>query len=193
MRAAAILLFLMPTAASAQPDWRRVATAADRDRLSRWREAWVAGLEGARQGGHAADVAGPVFAFDRALPRPLPPAGDYRCRTTKLGTASPAMLPYVAYPWFACRIEAQGDAPRLVKLTGSQRQVGMLYPRDAERAVFLGTLQYGYEERALRYGRDGKRDVAGWVERIGERQWRLAMPWPAFESTIDVMELVPAR
>ena len=120
-------------------------------------------------------------------------AGDYRCRTTKLGTASPAMLPYVAYPWFACRIEAQGDALRLVKLTGSQRQVGMLYPRDAERAVFLGTLQYGYEERALRYGRDGKRDVAGWVERIGERQWRLAMPWPAFESTIDVMELVPAR
>lgn len=191
MRALAILLALLPSAALAQPDWRRVATAADRDRLSRWREAWVAGLQDARRGGHADAVVGPVFAFDRALPRPIPPAGDYRCRTTKLGARSPGMLPYVAYPWFACRITREGDALRLEKLTGSQRQVGRMYPRDQERAVFLGTLRYGDEARALPYGSDAKRDVAGWIERIGERQWRLAMPFPAFESTVDVMELVP--
>ena len=38
---------------------------------------------------------------------------------------------------------------------------------------------------------DETRDVAGYVERIGERRWRLVMPEPHFESQIDVMELVP--
>ena len=26
---------------------------------------------------------------------------------------------------------------------------------------------------------------------IGERRWRLAFPYPAFESTLDVIELLP--
>ena len=30
------------------------------------------------------------------------------------------------------------------------------------------------------------------VERIGPARWRLIMPRPAFESTMDVLELVPA-
>jgi hypothetical protein len=44
----------------------------------------------------------------------------------------------------------------------------------------------------MRYGRDADRDLAGWVERVGERRWRLILPYPRFESTIDVVELVPA-
>jgi hypothetical protein len=58
--------------------------------------------------------------------------------------------------------------------------------------VFLGTLQLGDEQRALQYGRDRERDMAGVVERIGERRWRLVLPYPHFESTIDIVELVPA-
>jgi hypothetical protein len=34
--------------------------------------------------------------------------------------------------------------------------------------------------------------MAGVVERIGERRWRLVLPYPNFESTIDVLELLPA-
>ena len=34
--------------------------------------------------------------------------------------------------------------------------------------------------------------VSGLVERIGERRWRLVIPWPANESNLDLIELVPA-
>jgi hypothetical protein len=58
--------------------------------------------------------------------------------------------------------------------------------------VFLGTLVLGDETRALQYGQDEMRDVAGYVERIGPDRWRLIMPKPHFESQMDVMELTPA-
>ncbi|KQT33335.1 hypothetical protein ASG29_04530 [Sphingomonas sp. Leaf412] len=190
-------LSLLAAPAAAQTDWRRVATPTDRARLADWRTVWAGALARARAGGAGAEIAaaGALFDYDRALPRPVPPAGDYRCRIVKLGAAKRWMLPYVAYPFFACRVavtaSGAGETVTLAKLTGSQRQVGTIHPRDGERAVFLGTLMYGYEDRPLPYGRDAKRDVAGWVERIGERRWRMAMPSPAFESMLDVMELVP--
>jgi hypothetical protein len=34
--------------------------------------------------------------------------------------------------------------------------------------------------------------MAGLVERIGARRWRLVLPYPRFESTLDVIEIVPA-
>ena len=78
------------------------------------------------------------------------------------------------------------------KLTGSQRPVGRIFPGDALRQVFLGTLVLGDEVRAMQYGTDPDRDVAAFVERIGPSRWRMVMPRPAFESTLDVIELVPA-
>jgi len=48
------------------------------------------------------------------------------------------------------------------------------------------------EGRAMEYGVDTRRDVVGFVERIGPQRWRLVMPRPHFESQLDVMELVPA-
>ena len=50
----------------------------------------------------------------------------------------------------------------------------------------------GDETRAMRYGIDPGRDMAGAVERIGPRKWRLILPYPRFESTLDVVELIPA-
>jgi hypothetical protein len=32
----------------------------------------------------------------------------------------------------------------------------------------------------------------GVVERVGPARWRLVLPWPRWESNLDVMELVPA-
>jgi Domain of unknown function (DUF4893) len=78
------------------------------------------------------------------------------------------------------------------KLTGSQRPVGLIFPGDALRQVFLGTMVLGDETRAMQYGNDPDRDLIGFVERIGPARWRMVFPRPAFESTLDVIELVPA-
>lgn len=54
-------------------------------------------------------------------------------------------------------------------------------------------MQLGDEMRIMSYGRDRERNLAGLVERIGERRWRILFPYPHFESTLDVIELVPER
>jgi hypothetical protein len=176
-------------------DWRAVATSDDRDRLRDWRNAFVSGLEAARAAGHAGAIAreGALLEPDSALGGGPIPNGAYRCRMIKLGAKSPGLLDYVSYPAFACRIRQERDLQGFAKLTGSQRQVGLFFPGDAMRQIFLGTLVLGDERRAMHYGRDRERDVAGFVERIGPSRWRLLMPRPHFESQVDVLELVPVR
>jgi hypothetical protein len=175
-------------------DWRQVATGDDRKRLRDWRTAFVAALGSARQAGHSAEIdrEGVLLQPDAALGGGPIPNGMYRCRTIKLGTKSPGMLAYVAYPAFTCRIRQQKDLQDFAKIGGSQRQVGLIFPGDVLRQVFLGTLVLGDERRAMQYGQDDTRDVAGFVERIGPNRWRLIMPQPHFESQMDVLELVPA-
>lgn len=175
-------------------DWRTVATTDDRERLRDWRDEFTSALKAARAAGHAQAIAaeGALLEPDAALAGPAIPNGDYRCRMIKLGAKSAGMLDYVAYPAFTCRITQQGTRQILTKLTGSQRQVGLIFSADALRQVFLGTLVLGDETRALQYGRDQERDVAGFIERIGAQRWRMLMPRPHFESQMDVMELVPA-
>jgi hypothetical protein len=179
----------VPAAAS----WRTIATDHDRERARKWRTAWVRAIAKARAGGHSAEVAkeGILLEPDAALRGAAPPAGDYRCRVLKVGSQSKGLLDYVAYPHFDCRISAGAGATDFVKLTGSQRPVGRLFPDGDRRMVFLGTLQLGDERGNLRYGHDRQRDMIGLLERIGDRRWRLAFPYPAFESTLDVIELVP--
>ena len=200
----AILLMLGLTACSALPptgtvipyatrDWQAIATEDDRGRLRDWRDAFVAGLKAARAAGHSDEIAreGALLEPDAALGGGVIPNGSYRCRVIKLGAKTPGLLDYVAYPPFACRIRQERDLQGFAKLTGSQRHVGLIFPGDAMRQVFLGTLVLGDERRAMQYGRDQERDVAGFVERIGPNRWRMLMPRPHFESQIDVMELVP--
>lgn len=205
IRAAILLVFGLGLAAcSALPptgavipyavrDWRTVATQDDRERLRDWRDAFVAGLKAARAAGHSNAIAreGALLEPDSALGGGAIPNGSYGCRVIKLGAKSPGMLDYVAYPPFACRIRQERDLQGFAKLTGSQRHVGLIFPGDAMRQVFLGTLVLGDEHQAMQYGRDRERDVAGFVERIGPNRWRMLLPRPHFESQIDVMELVP--
>lgn len=180
--------------AQPQRDWRAVATPADRARLRDWRGAFTSALESARAGGHSGEIAGEgaLLDPDSALGDGAIPNGAYRCRVIKVGARSPGMLEYVAYPWFACRVQQDGAVQSFAKLTGSQRPVGTIFPADSMREVFLGTLMLGDEVRAMQYGVDPERNVAGFVERIGPMRWRLVMPAPHFESRLDVMELVPA-
>ena len=179
---------------TAATDWRAAATGNDRERLRDWRASFVKALTQARAGGHAAEVAaeGVLLEPDAALGGPIP-NGAYRCRVIKVGAKTPGMLDYIGYPAFACRVQQENKLQGFAKLTGSQRPVGLIFPGDALRQVFLGTLGLGDEARAMQYGNDPDRDVAAFVERIGPARWRMVMPRPAFESTLDVMELVPAN
>lgn len=176
-------------------DWRAVATDSDRARLRDWRKTFVAAIAAARAGGHGDEIAreGALLEPDAALGGETMSNGDYRCRVIKVGAKSEGMLDYVSYPAFTCRVTAEGGLQKLRKIDGSQRQVGILFPGDAMREVFLGTLALGDELGAMQYGIDDGRDVAGYVERIGPKRWRLVMPQPHFESQLDVMEFIPAK
>ena len=206
MRAVLILALLPLAACAAVPqslrspvagstDWRQVATSADRARLRNWRTAFVKALDQARKAGHSAEIAreGRLLDPDAALgPVPIP-NGAYKCRVIKVGAKNEGLLNYVAYPAFDCRIQQEKQLQSLYKLTGSQRHAGLIFADSPLRQVFLGTLVLGDERRAMQYGRDADRDLAGWVERISDRRWRLVLPYPRYESTLDVVELVPAR
>jgi hypothetical protein len=172
--------------------WRQIVTDDDRERLRDWRSSFTTALTAARQVGHSAEIAreGALLEPDAALGGTIP-NGTYRCRVIKLGAKAPGNLDYVSYPAFTCGIQTERALQRLTKLGGSQRYVGLIFPNDALRQVFLGTLVLGDETQFLQYGTDQTRDIAGYVERIGPNRWRLLMPKPHFESQLDVMELVP--
>jgi len=175
--------------------YRQVVSANDRLRLRDWRTAFVDGLAAARKAGHGAEIdrEGALLDPDAAQTNPAIPNGMYRCRVIKLGAQGPGNLDFVEYPGFTCRVRQDRNLQRLAKLTGSQRYVGLIFPGDPLRNVYLGTLAFADEERVLQYGQDDQRDVAGYVERIGPSRWRLIMPYPLFESHVDVMELTPAQ
>jgi len=198
-RASAIFACLALAACAPKPivsakihDWRTAATEADRVKLRDWRATFVEALAQARTT-NAADVAreGALLDPDAALGGPIP-NGAYRCRVIKLGAKTPGKLEYVTYLTFNCRVQAEHDIQGFAKLNGSQRPVGLIFPNDQLRQVFLGTLVLGDEVRAMQYGNDPDRDVAAFVERIGPARWRMIIPRPAFESKTDVIELVPA-
>ncbi|QNQ11705.1 DUF4893 domain-containing protein [Sphingomonas alpina] len=175
-------------------DWRQVATKGDRIRLRNWRDAWMTALAKAQASGNGQAIAaeGVLFDPDRALSNALPPAGSYRCRVFKLGANGTAAHDFIAYPWFGCRVDAEGEVSSFYKSNGSQRPVGLAFPDGDMRGVFLGTMVFGDETTALDYGRDADRDMAGIIDRVDDKRWRIALPYPKFESILDVVEIVPA-
>lgn len=180
--------------AAAIANWRLMATPADRNRLRTWRDAWMTALAKARAT-NAADIDRDPALFDpdKALVGAVPPPGHYRCSVYKLGANGAAMAEMTSYPPVGCRINDEGEVSSFYKMFGVQRPTGIIFHDDDSRAIFLGTLLIGDETRAMQYGRDGNRDLVGYVERIGEQRWRLVLPYPQFESVLDVVELVPAE
>ena len=177
-------------------EWRRVATAADRERLRVWRDSWVAAINKARAAGHAPEIAaeGTLLQPDVALSHPMPPAGSYRCRVFKIGSRGTAARDFTSYPYNDCRIDgAEGGILRINQVNGGQRLVGRAYPDGTSRGVFLGTMLLGDEKIATKYGSDTHRNMAGIIQRVADKKWRIALPKPAFESMLDVVELVPAK
>ncbi|MGV9007573.1 MAG: DUF4893 domain-containing protein [Brevundimonas sp.] len=176
-------------------DWRSIITSPDRDRYNRRDAAWTLALQQARRQPGSGDLDGLGDLIDPAAARPgvIPPVGDYRCRTVKLGSqGGEAGLGYVVYDWFACRIEQTPNGLKFSKLTGSQRPSGLLFPETGRRMVMLGSVALAAEPPANSYGQHPDRDLVAVLERIGERRWRLVLPWPQNESNLDLIDLVPA-
>ncbi|GAA0870224.1 DUF4893 domain-containing protein [Brevundimonas basaltis] len=176
-------------------DWRGIVTASDRNRYSRLDAAWDLALQQARRQRGSGDLAstGELIDPDAARPGVAPPPGDYRCRTVKLGSqGGEDGLGYVVYGWFGCRIEQTPGGLKFVKTTGSQRPAGLLFPEDERRMVLLGSMALADEPPANSYGQRPERDLIAALERIGEARWRLVIPWPQYESNLDLIELVPA-
>lgn len=195
LKALTLALGLAATAAQAQP-MTCVPTRTDTERLARLDYAWKAAREDAIKGGAGEDLRrlGPVADPRVDLSRPQPTPGRYQCRTIKLGAGSEGMLPYVAYGWFKCQVTLTPGGDLILKKTnGSQRPVGLICP-DARRAArFVGVLELGDETRTPRYGADADRDLIGEVRRVGDERWRIAFPWPAYESKLDILELRRTR
>lgn len=178
-------------ALAASANWRDDAAPQDVRRLQRLDRAWAEGLRQARRE-HALQLRalGAVGDPKSALARPEPAPGLYRCRSIKLGTPSGQGLAFIAYGRFRCRVELRpGGDMTLTKLTGSQRTIGHLYPDSARRLVYLGAVAWGADETDAAYGRDPQRDQIGVLERVGPQAWRLAMPYPRVDSTLDILEL----
>jgi hypothetical protein len=175
--------------------WKQVVTSDDRQRLADWRTSFVAALDAARKAGHTADIAreGALLEPDAALGPPAIPNGMFRCRVIKVGAkADSGGAAYSVFPSFLCRVKAERGLQRFNKYGGKQRYVGLIFPGDAVNQVFLGMLVLGDENRALQYGQDELRDVAGYVQRIGPNRWRIIMPKPHLLSVFELWELVPA-
>lgn len=196
-------LLLLPACGSGkdrpEPDrpvpanWRAMITKADMDRLRDWRTAFVQAVEKARAAGHGDSIAreGRLLDADAALDGPSAPAGRYRCRVIKIGGKGAMMGDYVVYPPAPCSLSDEQEVMGFAKSGGTQRPVGLIFPADGNRMIFLGTMVLGDEQRPLDYGRDSMRDMVGAFERVGEKRWRLILPSPRFESMLDVIELTP--
>lgn len=176
-------------------DWRGIVTAADRDRYNRLDAAWDLALQQARRQRGSGDLASTGDLIEPGAGRPgvAPPPGDYRCRTVKLGSqGGEDGLGHVVYGWFDCRIEQTPNGLKFVKTTGSQRPAGLLFPENDRRMVLLGSMALASEPPANSYGQRPDRDLIAALERIGEARWRLVIPWPQYESNLDLIELIPA-
>ena len=132
--------------------YKQVISENDRVRLRDWRKSFEDALAEVSKAGHGAEIAreGVLLDPDAAQAGPAIPAGTYHCRVIKLGAKDPGNLEFVAMPQASCRVRAERQLQRLAKLSGAQRYVGLIFPGDAIRNVFLGTFVLGDERAYVR-------------------------------------------
>jgi len=181
------------TTAAPPPAWQTIIRDADRKRLAGLWAAWTRSL-GEAEGMRASVAAlGTTTVADAARPAPPPPPGDYRCRSVKLGTridgaTRPATPPMTTDGFAACSITERAGLLWFEK-RGAQRIAGTLYP-DGDRQVFLGTMALAGEPGMMAYGTDRDRDQVGVLRNVGERRWRLELPWPMWQANLEIIEIV---
>lgn len=183
---AALLLLaaVLPVAAHADGEVDKLITKPDRIRLEKYGETRLKAIAEAKVGNTA------EFAvISMLLAKPLKSfsgldlTGNWKCRTTKLGGISPI----VTYGWFKCRVTDDGSGWMLSKLTGSQRTTGRFYDDGDKRLIYLGSFSVN-DEKPKPYGSGPQSDQVGYAFRTGAKEWRVELPAPANESTLDIME-----
>ncbi len=188
-KAALAMILLMAAAPIAHAEGTaaaRILTSTDKERLAGFDAARTKAIGEARAGGSAAELA-TLDAVLAGAPQTILGTdirGDYRCRTIKLG----GTLPLTIYGWFKCRIDEDDLGYRLTKTTGSQRFSGHFIDESETRLVFWGAGHYG-DEKPRAYKADPDRDMVGYLMKAGAKRYRLELPLPKFESTLDIIEL----
>jgi hypothetical protein len=187
-----LLSLAAPALADPQP-WRRSITETDRKRLAGLWRAWTTARAQVAAAGQA-----DAWTAQEPLTDPAagtggdaPPPGRYRCRTVKLGTRTAGMPVWTMSETYPCRVEQVEDGLRFVREGGAQRTAGLLHA-DGDRQVYLGAVSLGNERGLFAYNADAERNQVGVLRRLGAARWRLELPWPQWESTLDVIDIVPA-
>lgn len=188
MKALALALALLAAPAAAQ-----ALRPSDQARLDDFDATVAFALLGAFAEGPPGDVAVLASAL-RGQPTVADPAGDWSCRTLKLG----GLLPLTAYPAFRCRVtEVSPGTWHLEKLTGSQRLDGTIRAEEG-RNLYTGV---GFVDGgpAGTYADMPEADEAvepgqtfpqvGLFEIAAPDQARLFLPRPFFESALDILWL----
>lgn len=191
--AALLALAAISLAAPAAAGWQEHASTRDAARLGRLAEAKAKGLEEA-ESGPAKDraIIHEVFARKTHGASAGTMVGHWQCRTIKLG----GMTPDKIYGWFDCRIAREGGEFTFVKLGGGQKTNGRLYPDASGALVYLGAASTKGEPMHT-YSGDGASfgasstpdDQIGLLLSTGKSSALLELPYPAEESTFDVIEL----
>jgi hypothetical protein len=176
---------------AAHAGWQDEASRYDVQRMSALEESRSHGLSEAEAGpdaalAHAVLDAAPVSVSGRAL------AGNWRCRTIRLG----GMAPEVVYSWFKCRVSDRGGALMFQKVSGTQTLSGRLYPGESGGYVLLGALS-AKGEPVHRYSGNGPSvgaqvtpdDTVGLLVATGRSSARLELPYPVQESVFDVIQM----
>jgi Domain of unknown function (DUF4893) len=183
-----------PKVAPVATNWRSIITGTDQNRLRDWRDSFVQALSKARGSGNGESMAreGVLLDPDAGLPTPAFDAGQYRCRAIKIGGKGRMMGDYVVFPATPCSVTHEGQVLGFAKSGGTQRPVGLIFPAEGGKMIFLGTLVLGDEIRALEYGRDRDRDMVGALERVSEGRWRMILPYPRFDGVMEIIEITRA-
>ncbi len=188
MRALFLGLLLIASISPALADGEidRLITPADDAKLEAFDATFAEALAEARKGGSPSDLA----VLEEVLKgSPLdiasyPLAGDWKCRTLKLG----GVLPLTVYPWFKCRISETDIGEVLEKISGSQRTKGRFFIMGDTRLAYLGA-GFVAGEKSRRYNEDPKENQVAYMERRGRNRLVLMFPAPQYESKFDILVL----
>lgn len=182
-----------PFASPARADgvFQKIVTPADREKLAKLNQTREQALAEARAGGVKVDLAilDQTLAGDLlSLHEGFDPAGDWRCRTLKLGKGAPI----VVYGWFECRISDDGAGWFLEKRNGSQRTAGRFYDNGDKEMYYLGVFSVDGDPK-INYGVSPERNQVARAVRPGPDRLRLEFPAPNVESRFDILELERKR
>lgn len=187
-----LVLLLMLSATPALAGWQDDASPQDVQRLSQLDKARAEALRQA-QGASDANLSAVRAMLNRNTQSPdlKSLSGDWRCRSIKLGGMEQVKI----FGWFTCRVGKRDGKPFFEKTEGSQQMGGTLYPAE-NGFVFLGGTNAAKDKPAYYSGAGPSlgaattpSDVAGLLSLTGPNAARLEFPYPAQESTFDVLEL----